>query len=82
MNEKLQLALEKLNQNEKIKKEIEAAPPQSVEELIDIGERLGVDLTEEDLKDFGKLSAEDIDQIAGGEESKAHKILCEVIFYA
>ncbi len=66
MNEKLKLLSEKLKQDEALKKELEQNPPKTSEDLIEAAKRLGIVLTDEDLSDFGKLSAEEIDQIAGG----------------
>lgn len=67
MNEKLKLALEKLEQNPELKDEIMKNPPKTAEEIIAIAARLGFTLTKDDLKPEGKeMSLEEADQLAGG----------------
>ena len=67
MNEKLKLALEKLEQNPELKAEVTKNPPKTVEEIIAIAARLGFTLTKDDLKPEGKeMSLEEADQLAGG----------------
>ena len=66
MTEKMKLALEKYSQNEALQKEIEKNPPKSVEDVIALGKRLGVELTAADFE-FGKdMTEAELDQVAGG----------------
>ena len=66
MTEKMKLALEKYSQNEALQKEIEKNPPKSVEDVIALGKRLGVELSAADFE-FGKdMTEAELDQVAGG----------------
>lgn len=81
MNEKLKLALEKLEQDKALKEEVMKNPPKSAEEIIAIAARLGVTLTEDDLKLQDKeMSLEDADQLAGGSKDGLDKTIedCDV----
>ncbi len=66
MKDTLKLLMEKLTQNEELKKEIEQNPPKTVEEIKALSKRLGLELGDDDLAELGKVSEEDINQIAGG----------------
>ena len=69
MNEKLKLALEKLEQNHELKDEVKKNPPKTAEEIIAIAAQLGIALTKDDLKPEGKeMSLEEADQVAGGDK--------------
>ena len=69
MNEKLKLALEKLEQNPELKEEVTKNPPKNAEEIITIAARLGVKLTKDDLKPESKeMSLEEADRLAGGDK--------------
>ena len=69
MNEKLKLALEKLERNPELKAEVMKNPPKSAEEIIAIAARLGVKLTKDDLKPESKeMSLEEADRLAGGDK--------------
>ena len=71
MNEKLKLALEKLEQNPELKEEVTKNPPKTVEEIIAIAARLGVTLTKEELEaEKMEMSLEELDQVAGGGKGK------------
>ena len=81
MNEKLKLALEKLERNPELKVEVMKNPPKNAEEIIAIAARLGVELTKDDLKPQDKeMSLEDADQLAGGSKDGLDKTIedCDV----
>lgn len=66
MNEKVKKALELLNQNKEMQKEIKQNPPKSKEELIALAKRLGVVLTEADLTAKKDLTDTELENVAGG----------------
>ena len=67
MSENLKKLLEKLEQSPELKAELEKNPPKSAEDVIAVAARLGVELTEEDLKaDDKEISLENADQLGGG----------------
>ena len=71
MSENIKLVLEKLEQSPEIKAETEKNPPKTVDDLIAIAARLGVELTKEELQaEVKQMSLEDADLIAGGDEMK------------
>lgn len=90
MNEKLKLALEKLNQNEALLEEIKKEPPKCKQDVIELAKRLGVELTEADLPFSEDMTEEELKQVAGGKTSKSDMIqgecggiitvLCRAIF--
>ena len=76
MTEKMKLALEKYSQNEALQKEIEKNPPKSVEDVIALGKRLGVELSAADFE-FGKdMTEAELDQVAGGRGKYTVKDKC------
>ena len=82
MTEKMKLALEKYSQNEALQKEIEKNPPKSVEDVIALGKRLGVELSAADFE-FGKDMTEvELDQVAGGQSKSEVKRACGDSVYA
>ncbi len=66
MNETLKFLMERLAQNEELKKEVEQNPPKTIEEIKTLSKRLGLELSDDELAELGKVSEEDINQIAGG----------------
>ena len=82
MTEKMKLALEKYSQNEALQKEIEKNPPKSVEDVIALGKRLGVELSAADFE-FGKdMTEAELDQVAGGKTKSEIKAKCDSANYA
>ena len=82
MTEKMKLALEKYSQNEALQKEIEKNPPKSVEDVIALGKRLGVELSAADFE-FGKdMTEAELDQVAGGQSKSETKKECGSSDYA
>ena len=82
MTEKMKLALEKYSQNEALQKEIEKNPPKSVEDVIALGKRLGVELSAADFE-FGKdMTEAELDQVAGGIGKSTVKKQCGNLNYA
>ena len=65
MNEKMKQLFEKLAQNPELKAELEKNPPKSVEDVIAVAKRLGVELKKEELEDK-ELSLDNADQVEGG----------------
>lgn len=90
MNEKLKLALEKLNKDEALMEEIKKNPPKSKQDIIVLAKRLGVELTEADLPFSEDMTEEELRQVAGGKVSKSSMIqrkcsapataLCRAVF--
>ena len=74
MNEKLQKVFDILEQNEELKNYYYKNPPKTKEEFIAAAKKLGVELTEDDLKNpTAELTKEELDQVAGGRTK--HEIL-------
>ena len=65
MSEKMKQLFEKLAQNPELKAELEKNPPKSVEDVIAVAAKLGVELKKEELEDK-ELSLDNADQVEGG----------------
>lgn len=77
MNEKLKMALEKLEQNPEIMAEVKKNPPKTKEDFIAIAAQLGVEITKEELEAATKeMSLEELDQSAGGVNKDQILALC------
>lgn len=82
MTEKFKLALEKYEQDEALQAEIEKNPPKTVEDIVAIAARVGVELTEEDMAFSKEMSLEDAEQVAGGRSKQDIKKNCDNAAYA
>lgn len=76
MNEELQKVFDILEQNEELKNYYYKNPPKTKEEFIAAAKKLGVELTEDDLKSpTAELTKEELEQVAAGGRTKDEILL-------
>lgn len=69
MNERIKMAIEELKQNKEMQEEIKQNPPKSIDDLIVLAKRLGVELTKADFELPEDMTDEEMKQIAGGKDA-------------
>lgn len=81
MNEKIKTVLEKISQDEELKAQFKSNPPKTAKDFLAFAEKIGVELSEEDIEnDCKEMTDEDLAKVAGGMSLEDLKYVCMAIF--